>query len=96
MAEREHDGQVGGEEEEEYRLVVSPEELEVIRQTLVDRSLTMAQRYRAVFTLRNIGGDKAVEILAEGAQKNNINPIYFYFYFYLFYHLFLFFIFLLN
>jgi deoxyhypusine monooxygenase len=46
-------------------LNVSAEELEVIRRTLLDRSLTMAQRYRSVFTLRNIGGPKAISILAE-------------------------------
>jgi hypothetical protein len=54
-----------GDMEEEHRLQVSPEELKVIRETLLDRSLTMAQRYRSVFTLRNIGGDEAISILAE-------------------------------
>ena len=57
--------QLTGDVEEEHRLQVSPEELKVIRETLLDRSLTMAQRYRSVFTLRNIGGDEAISILAE-------------------------------
>src|SRR3989344_1155963 len=57
--------QMTGDVEEEHRLQVSPEELKVIRETLLDRSLTMAQRYRSVFTLRNIGGDEAISILAE-------------------------------
>jgi hypothetical protein len=64
--------QMTGDVEEEHRLQVSPEELKVIRETLLDRSLTMAQRYRSVFTLRNIGGNEAISILAECMPSSSL------------------------
>jgi len=39
--------------------------MELIKASLLDRQLSMAERYRSVFTLRNIGGTASVNILAE-------------------------------
>ena len=38
----------------------------VLRTSLLDESLPLFQRYRAMFTLRNIGSREAVLALAEG------------------------------
>jgi hypothetical protein len=37
-----------------------------LRTELLDQNEQMAKRIRTVFTLRNVGGTKAVEILAAG------------------------------
>ena len=40
--------------------------MECLRGTLLDESVSMFDRYRAMFTLRNIGSTAAVRALAQG------------------------------
>ncbi|XP_028403204.1 deoxyhypusine hydroxylase-like [Dendronephthya gigantea] len=42
-----------------------------LRKALLDESLPLFKRYRALFSLRNIGGTKAVVALAEGLRCNS-------------------------
>jgi hypothetical protein len=46
--------------------IVTEEKLQEIRATILDVSLGMPKRFRCVFTLRNIGGPRAIDILVEG------------------------------
>jgi deoxyhypusine monooxygenase len=47
------------------KIETSEAEMALIREALLDAKLPMSHRYRSVFTLRNIGGHKAIDILAE-------------------------------
>lgn len=48
----------------------SPEALEKLRTTLLDKSLSIFERYRALFCLRNIGITAAVDILVEAIEDS--------------------------
>jgi hypothetical protein len=59
------------EENDEYPVVplqVDAETIEKLRQTLVDQKAPMAKRMRAVFTLRNINNDAAVDAMRESTH----------------------------
>ncbi|KAL6051594.1 Deoxyhypusine hydroxylase [Balamuthia mandrillaris] len=63
------------EEQEEIETVggglnVTPEEITKIKEMLMDTSLPVAPRFRAVFTLRNIGGELAIDALAEALMAD--------------------------
>jgi len=61
------------EEELEYTpLVVTDEELQKIKETILDPKMGMPKRFRCVFTLRNIGGSKAIDILVEALKDPSV------------------------
>jgi deoxyhypusine monooxygenase len=45
--------------------------VESLEQTLMDQSLPLFERYRAMFSLRNIGGKAAVDALAKGFHDSS-------------------------
>ncbi|CAB4012249.1 Deoxyhypusine hydroxylase [Paramuricea clavata] len=49
----------------------SMDDVDSLRKTLLDESLPLFKRYRALFSLRNIGGTKSVVALAEGLGCNS-------------------------
>jgi len=60
------------EDGEDIGPVVTEEKLQEIRSTILDTSLGMPKRFRCVFTLRNIGGSRAIDILVEALQDKSI------------------------
>jgi len=58
--------------DEEIGLIVTEEKWREIRETILDVSLGMPKRFRCVFTLRNIGGNRAIDILVEALQDKSI------------------------
>jgi len=56
------------EEGEDVGPIVTEEKLQQIRETILNSSLGMPKRFRCVFTLRNIGGSKAIDILVEALK----------------------------
>jgi len=63
-----HNHHLGEEEEEEQqpRVIATEEEFNNIKRQLLDPELTIAARYRALFTLYNLGGEKVIDALALG------------------------------
>ena len=57
---------------ENFEVFVTEEKLEKIRQNILNVSLGMPKRFRCIFTLRNIGGSKAIDILVEGKFRGFI------------------------
>lgn len=57
-------------EEEEQELFIDLDELRKsipkIKQVLLDRNSSIAQRFRSIFTLKNLGGPEAIEALSAG------------------------------
>jgi len=55
-------------EEEEQELFIDLDELRKsipkIKQVLLDRNSSIAQRFRSIFTLKNLGGPEAIEVLS--------------------------------
>jgi len=51
---------------------LSHNNIESLRVTLTDPGLPLFERYRAMFALRNIGTDEAVDALASGFSDNSI------------------------
>jgi len=60
------------EEGEDLGPVVTEEKLQEIRDTILNVSLGMPKRFRCVFTLRNIGGTRAIDILIEALRDESI------------------------
>lgn len=56
-------------------LVVSDDTVATIGAQLIDTSLSIAARFRTVFTLRNIGGPAAVQALAKGTYLPSPSPL---------------------
>ncbi len=42
------------------------DDINKLRETLIDENVPLFERYRAMFTLRNIGGKEAVLAIAQG------------------------------
>jgi hypothetical protein len=52
----------------------TPEQIQKIGQLLRDKTQPIAKRHRAIFTLRNIGGEVAIQELVQG--ENSIIPFF--------------------
>jgi deoxyhypusine monooxygenase len=50
---------------------LSRDSIEPLRVTLTNPALSLFERYRAMFALRNIGTDEAVEALASGFSDDS-------------------------
>lgn len=60
-------GECYSDEEGEKIIDVTPEKLEELRKIITDPKMGMPKRFRTIFTLRNIGGPKSIDILVQGA-----------------------------
>lgn len=50
---------------------VARDDVKALRETLLDPKLPLFERYRAMFTLRNIGTTEAVDALADGFRDDS-------------------------
>ena len=50
----------------------SPAIISELQKTLLDKSAPLFERYRAMFTLRNIGSNEAVDALASGFVDDSV------------------------
>lgn len=48
------------------------QDIDALKSSLLDESLTLFERYRALFSLRNIGTAKSVTAIAEGKYDYNV------------------------
>jgi deoxyhypusine monooxygenase len=51
-------------------------DVEQLRKTLLNRQLTLFERYTALFALRNIGSNRAIEIMGEALHDNESGAVF--------------------
>lgn len=54
--------------------LVSDEQMAAMGRMLSDRAIPVAKRFRLIFTLRNLGGNRAVDALISGSRRAALHP----------------------
>ena len=64
------EGHFADDDEQPVKVIATEEEFLVIKKQLLDPELPIPARYRALFTLYNLGGEKVIDALSLGKHRS--------------------------